>query len=451
MTPGTRNLLRSLERFGEKPGLARIEFLLNKLGRPQERFPAVHIAGTNGKGSTGAMIAAVLKAGGRRVGLFTSPHLLRYNERIVVDGEPIGDEELAKLLDTLAPYVAEAAATPGVGQPTEFEVATAAALAHFAEQGADVAVVEVGLGGRLDSTNVVHPCVSVITSIDVDHTAVLGTDLVTIAGEKAGIIRSGVPVVMAKQLPEAAAVVRQRARRTGAPLVEQGVDFNGTPVGVDMHGTRFDLQLSGPDLRLENVGIPLVGVHQVDNAAVAAAAALVAEGALGRELSGDAAETILRTGFGTARWPGRFEIVDEEPLTIVDGAHNAASARALAHTVEAVFTDEPIVFVIGMLAEKSPDAILEPLLPLAEAIVFTKPSQGRTAPAEPKELERVARAFIEDSPGAPGVEIVADPSMAVRRARELAGADGVVIVAGSLYLVGEVKGFFAGNCRNVGE
>lgn len=481
-------LLDSLRRFGEKPGLARIEFLLEKLGRPQDRFPAVHVAGTNGKGSTAAMIGAVLQAVGLRVGAFTSPHLVRYNERITVDRESVSDEDLDELSRLVQPVTAEAAATGDVGQPTEFEVATAMAFAHFAQKRVDVAVVEVGLGGRLDSTNVVDAVVSVITPVGIDHTAVLGNTLAEIAAEKAGILRPGVPLVLARQTPEAAAVIRRRARELGIDVYEQGVDYDATGVELAAEGTTFHFITSGA-ARTELVGTepggagpgaasgsattagpgaavrlqtPLVGAHQADNGATAVAAAALALNRLQR-VHPDAPPAsgavplakvicersdVFRAGLARTNWPGRFEIVGREPLTILDGAHNVESARALAASLRAVVPNRPLVFVVGMLKEKPIPTMFDTLLPLADAVVFTKPSQGRTPAAEPEHLAATARRLSEGSSDPdfslsssfePTFEIEPEPTLALARARSMAGPGGAVVVWGSLYLVGEMK------------
>lgn len=449
-------LLRKLERFGEKPGLARIEFLLEALGRPQDAFAAIHVAGTNGKGSTAAMIAAILQSAGLRTGLFTSPHLIRYNERIVVDGHMIADDRLAALLHSIEPHIAAAAADPVVGQPTEFEVATAAALAHFAAERVDVAVIEVGLGGRFDSTNVVQSSVSVITPVGIDHTRVLGTTLHAIAADKAGIVRRGVPVVMARQQPEAADVIRRRAEACAAPLYEAGVDFDGRLTELDVEKTTFSVHWR--HAWLHDVHVPLIGRHQVDNAAVAVAAVnvfiegrskvhgasrpdppqVIEENVLVIE---DILEGAIRTGLRNVHWPGRFEIIGVRPLTIVDGAHNSLSADALATTLRTVLPDRRVVFVIGMLAEKPAGEILRPLLPFAAGVVFTKPSHGRTAPANPEQLAPLARGVVDY------VDVESVPSAAVDRARQIAGPEGIVVICGSLYLVGEVKALPAGKWR----
>lgn len=428
----SRRWLETLQRFGEKPGLERIRFLLDALGNPERSFPTVHVAGTNGKGSTSAMLAAMLRAAGRRVGLFTSPHLVDYNERIAVDGRPVDDLSLDAALAKLGPVV-EAAAKSAVGQPTEFEVATAAAMVCFAEADVDVAVVEVGLGGRLDSTNVVHPVVSVITPIGLDHTNRLGGTLADIAAEKAGIIRPQVPVVCGPQPEEAFQVIAEAAAAAGAPLVAAGRDYDFTLVAADRDGTVFDVRYR--DRRLRGLRTALLGPHQAVNGAMAAAAGLT----LGLP------EAAIRKGLETVVWPGRMELLARRPFVLLDGAHNAEGAQALAAALSVVFPDRRPVFVMGILREKPVERMLQALLPLGRAVVFTVPRSSRTPPMPPEELARLAGGLIDE------VATELDAGRAMERAWELAGPEGLVCVCGSLYLVGEVRRLLEGECSFVKE
>lgn len=435
--PVTVEYLNTLKRFGEKPGLARIRFLLERLGQPQAAYPAVHVAGTNGKGSTAAMIAAILQAAGYRTGLFTSPHLVRYNERIQVNGAPIGDRDLEELLARLKAEAEKAAADPGIGQPTEFEVGTAAAFAYFAQARVDVAVIEVGLGGRLDATNAIAPLVSVITPVGLDHTRVLGTTLPEIALEKAGIIKPRVPVVCARQPAEARDVIAARAGELGCPLLLFGRDYDSRLEGAGPGGTRFSVRWG--DTWVEDLKVPLLGAHQADNAAVAVAAVRAAGERLG------VSEDAVRRGLAAVQWPGRMELVPGQPALLLDGAHNAEGARVLAEGLQAVFPGQRPVFVVGMLAEKPVDAVLRTLLPLGRAAVFTAPRFGRGQPVDPPELARRAQGLVPQAAAEPG------PAEALALAREWAGAGGLVCVTGSLYLVGEVKGLLAGEPRAARE
>lgn len=431
-TVSAAGFLEKLQRFGEKPGLERIQFLLDALGNPERAFPAVHVAGTNGKGSTSAMVAAMLRAAGRRVGLFTSPHLVRYNERIALDGRPVANELFEWALERLRPWVDAAAQSP-VGQPTEFEVGTAAAMVCFAEAGVDVAVVEVGLGGRLDSTNVVQPVVSVITPLGLDHTSRLGGTLSRIAWEKAGIIRPGVPVVCAPQPGEAQDVITRVAAEQGAPVLAAGRDYDVALVRSDADGTVFDVRRG--DRWLRGLRTRLLGPHQAVNGAVAAIAGLT----LGLS------EEAVRRGLEMVVWPGRLEVVAEGPLVVLDGAHNAEGVRALAAALRTVFPGQRPVFVLGVLQEKPVEAMLRELLPLGRAAVFTAPNSSRTPPVAPEQLARLAAGLIDP------IVVEPDAAQALEKARALAGPQGLVCVCGSLYLVGEVRGLMAGETSFVRE
>lgn len=422
-----RTYLDALARnLGQKPGLERIQYLLDALGNPHQSYPIIHVAGTNGKGSTSAMITKILQAAGLRVGLFTSPHLEVYNERIRIGDTLITDGELQTLLDTLWPAVEAAGRTSGVGQPTEFEVGTAIAFAHFARQRVDAAVVEVGLGGRLDTTNVVNPMVSVITPIGKDHMDVLGYTLPLIAAEKAGIIKPGKPVVSAPQRAEVWPVLRATAEAKGSRLVEMGWDARFRARRISPSGGEFDF--AGDRWRLDGLRIGLLGEHQVTNAATAVAACEIAAGA-GLPVEAEH----VRVGLAATRWPGRFEVFPGTPTVVLDATHNAHGAWTLAQTIEQVFPGRRPVFVVGMLAEKQVDRALAHVLPLGGAAVCTRPSAWRTPPLPPAEMARRAKRFVET------VEVIETPAEALARARELAGPDGLVCVWGSIYLMGEVR------------
>ena len=408
--------LRGGERAGMRPGLERIEALLDAVGHPERAFTIAQVGGTNGKGSISAMLAAILQATGRRVGLYTSPHLREYRERIRVDGRPITEADFVDGVEALGTLIARL-------DVTVFEAGTALALDHFCRSRVDVAVLEVGLGGRLDATTVGRPAVVALGPIDYDHQLELGDTLTAIAGEKAAIIRSGV-AVSARQDPEAAVALERRAREACVPLLREGHELHVTPRGFDLTAQRLDLR--GPDWRLDDAACGLLGVYQPGNALVAAAA--------GRALGAD--EGAIRVGLAGARWPGRFQIVRRDPVVILDGAHNPAGARALAASLRAYFPGRPVTFVIGILADKDAGGILAALAPLAARIVFT--ASGNPRAAAPEAL----RALLPAGPGALPVELVAAPSEALARATAMAG-DGIVCVAGSLSLVGDVLGAVA--------
>jgi len=398
-------------------GLERVQRALDELGHPELRFPAVHVAGTNGKGSTCAMVDAVLRAAGFRVGLYTSPHLVRFNERIRIGGQDIDDDRLGGLLLELLRR------SPAATELTYFELATAAAFLHFAEERVDWAVLETGLGGRLDATATCRPRVTGITALGLDHTELLGHSLASIAREKAGILRPGVPAVVAEQPPEAMEVLVVEAARVGAPLLRQGVDFSLSPLGrrlVYRQGTR----------RLEGLTLGLHGDHQRGNAAVALAM-LEALRARGEAIP----EGSLLAGLRDVRWPGRLEEVPGRPLLLLDGAHNPAGVEALRAALDGAYAGRRMHLVFGVVREKEIGPMLARLLPRMASATFTTLDTPRAL--APEAYLESARSLLVD------VAIAASPGEALARARARAGPEDVVLVAGSLYLVGEVKAHLA--------
>lgn len=400
--------LRGGERVGMRPGLERIEAVLDAIGRPEQAFTIAQVGGTNGKGSISAMLAAILQAAGRRVGLYTSPHLAHYRERIRVDGRPISESDFVDGVDALGTLITRL-------DLTVFEAGTALALDHFCRARVDVAVLEVGLGGRLDATTVGKPRVVVLGPIDYDHQHELGDTLALIATEKAAIIRSGV-AFSARQDPAAEAVVTRRAAETGVPLSLEGRDLRVTPLGFTLEAQRVHLE--GPDWRIPDVACGLLGVYQPGNALLAAAAA--------RELG--AAEGAIRAGLRGARWPGRFQIFRRDPLVVLDGAHNPAGARALAASLRAYFPGRPVTFVIGVLADKDAGGILAALRPLAARVILTASANPRAAAPE------ALRALL---PAGARVDTARSPQDALAMAIA-EDPHGIVCVAGSLSLIGDV-------------
>jgi len=400
--------LRGGERAGMRPGLERIEAMLDAIGRPEQAFTIVQVGGTNGKGSISAMLAAILQAAGRRVGLYTSPHLAHYRERIRVDGRPISESDFVDGVDALGTLITRL-------DLTVFEAGTALALDHFCRERVDVAVLEVGLGGRLDATTVGKPRVVVLGPIDYDHQHELGDTLALIATEKAAIIRSGV-AFSARQHPEAEAVITRRAAEAGVPLSLEGRDLRVTPLDFTLEAQR--LHLEGPDWRIPDVACGLLGVYQPGNALLAAAAA--------RELGAD--EGAIRAGLRGARWPGRFQIFRRDPLVILDGAHNPAGARALAASLRAYFPGRAVTFVIGVLADKDAGGILAALRPLAARVILTASANPRAAPPE------ALRALL---PAGARVDTARSPQDALTMAIA-EDPRGIVCVAGSLSLIGDI-------------
>jgi dihydrofolate synthase/folylpolyglutamate synthase len=400
--------LRGGERAGMRPGLERIEALLDAVGRPERAFTIAQVGGTNGKGSISAMLAAILQAAGRRVGLYTSPHLRHFRERIRVDGRPISEADFVDGVEAMGTLLARLDATV-------FEAATALALDHFCRARVDVAVLEVGLGGRLDATTVGEPRVVVLGPIDYDHQLELGDTLTRIAAEKAAIIRSGV-AFSARQDPEADDVLERRAALVSVPLLREGRELHVAPLGFTLEAQRLDL--AGPGWWLADVACGLLGVFQPGNALLAAAAA--------RELGAD--EAAIREGLAGARWPGRFQIFRRDPLVILDGAHNPAGARALAASLRAYFPGRSATFVIGILADKDASGILAALRPLAARIILTAPANPRAA------APGALRALL---PADARVETAESPqeALAMAAAHE---PGGIVCIAGSLSLIGDV-------------
>ncbi len=402
-------------------GLARMNQLLDFLENPQKRLRVVHIAGTKGKGSTAAMTASILQQAGARVGLYTSPHVECVRERIMVNGEWIAQDRVVAHLNRMYPYLQESLKTNEKYTPTFFEIFTAMAFADFLAEGADFAVLEVGLGGRLDATNVVaKPVVCAITRIGFDHTDKLGDTLTLIASEKAGILKPGVPVVVAPQEPEALAAIRQRARNLGAPL-----RLVGQEIALAQAGQSF--VVATPRQRYDGLTVPLVGQHQRVNAATAIGLAEEATESTDWRLS----PTVAREGLASVSVRARIETVAERPRVIVDGAHNQDSALTLMATLAGEFAFRRLLFVIGMAADKDVDAFLRTVLEKASLVVFTRSQNPRAA--SPDELARRAR-------GLSSAEVLTceKPGDALAMARSRAAPDDLVCVTGSFYIAGEV-------------
>lgn len=399
-------------------GLQRTVTLLRGLGSPERAYPVVHVAGTKGKGSVSATVEALARAAGRRTGLYVTPHLHTFRERIQIDGVPIAEDELAALADVLVPVDrAVQASRPEIGQPTAFEVATAMALLAFRRAGVEVGVLEVGMGGRLDATNVVEPAVSVITSISYDHTAILGDTLEKIASEKGGIIKPGVPVVVGPQRPEALATLEHIAAERGAPLLRWGRDWQAE---VLPSGAR----LAGPWGNWQAVRLALAGAHQVENAGVALMALWQLDPAL------LASEGRAREALGAVRWPGRFERVAERPDVIVDGAHNADSIARLVETTRQCLARPPIV-ILGVSRDKDLESMLAALAPLAPRLIATASHNPRAADPDRIVALATTRGIV--------AERAQDVATALEMARSWAAHDDLVLVTGSLYAVAEAR------------
>jgi dihydrofolate synthase/folylpolyglutamate synthase len=406
----TIDFLFGLQWHGIKLGLDNPRELLRRLGNPEEGIPYVHIAGTNGKGSTAAMLSAMLTASGKRTGLFTSPHLVSFTERISVDGAQVTEDEVVSLASKVM------AASEGM-KPTFFEAVTAMGFLHFNHKSVDCAVIETGMGGRLDATNVIGPGVVIITSIGLDHAEFLGSTLKEVAAEKAGIIKPGARVVCAAQEPEALAVIEKRARECGAPMHLEGREFGAENIVRDPGGVEFDYACGTGTIK--RLRLFLRGEYQARNASLAIRAL---------ELMGKLNSDVIREALVGARWPGRLEMVAGDPPTYVDGAHNPAASKALAGELRAEGFEGRMALVVGVMSDKDAEGIIRPLLPLAREVFFTRAAYGRAA--SPPLLTEKARTLGFGG----GITETGSVSDAMVAARSL-GAP--VLVAGSFYTAGE--------------
>lgn len=416
--------LYAMRTHGIKPGLETAEALAEALGNPERSFAAIHVAGTNGKGSVCAMLASVLRHAGLRVGLYTSPHLVRFNERIRVDGEPITDAELAELFEVIEPLAERVTREHGGREVTFFEFTTALAFEQFRRKRVQVAVVEVGMGGRLDATNIIMPLLSVITRISLEHTQYLGNTVAAIAGEKAGIIKAGRPVVYGAMPADALAVIRETAVRLGAPIVEAMERVAVRRVSQGLEGQKLAITGAGGDYGTVVLG--LLGRHQIENCATAVAAL---EALADHSPIAIPAETI-RKGLAAAVWPGRLQVLSQEPPVLLDGAHNPDGARVLGAALKELRKKRKVGLIWGMCDDK-------------DALGFAKALGGQIhrcwavpiTTERSQSTERLAR--IARTEGWVAQTSLLD--MALVEAREWAVREGgLVCIAGSLFLAGEV-------------
>jgi dihydrofolate synthase/folylpolyglutamate synthase len=422
--------LLSFQRFGIKLGLENITYLLERIGNPHFTFPAIHITGTNGKGSVAAFFAAVLEKMGYTVGRYISPHLVHFSERIVVNGTPIAPSEIDELVELIRPVVGEMQANPSLGHPTFFEAVTAIGFKLFALRRVDFAVVEVGMGGRYDSTNVAHPLLSVITNVHLEHRDYLGDTIEQIATEKAGIIKPGIDVVCAVDRVEARKVIDEKAEQCDSPLYYLGRDFR-TESRPDIFPRQY-VNFTGPWNRLADVEINLAGCFQELNAGVT----LMGLSILQRKGIIPDNEKAMREGMAAARWPARLEKLSDSPFILLDGAHNPSAMRALADSMRELFPARRIILVVGMLSDKDSSECLRILRTISDTIIVTQSNYERALPAE-KLLNRASGIFQN-----PLCEI--SLAAAMRRALSLCGPQDILLVTGSLFNVAEAKEFVAG-------
>lgn len=434
------SLTRQLRYSPDKFDLNRMRRLMQLMGDPQSAYPVIHIAGTKGKGSTAAMIASVLREAGYRTGLYTSPHLQDFTERIQVDGQPINREELVAGVDELKPYVEK------IDELTTFELTTALGFAAFKKKKVDVAVVEVGLGGRLDATNIVEPVVSVITSLSFDHMNVLGNSITEIAGEKAGIIKENRPVVLAPQWKEAAEVIVRVSSERNAPLTMIGRDYFYSERSRSLSGQTFNIWSKSEqelineyissggrsDWEPEHYSIPLLGLHQVENASTAYAALECVRSA-GFAIT---KENITK-GFEAVKWPGRFEIIQHEPLVIVDSAHNQDSALRLRLAMDDYLNGKPIILLFGASEDKDVRGMFTYLLPRVQSVVATRSEHPRAM--DPNILVELAHQFGKHAVFTDNIET------GLSEALRLAGKEKVVMIAGSIFIAAAAREILLNN------
>ncbi len=407
--------------------LDRVYAFLQELGNPQETFKAVHIAGTKGKGSTAAMTESMLRHAGYKTGLFTSPHLHTFRERIRVDGELIGQLEFADLVDSIKPA---AKAVPGI---TTFEVITGLAFKFFADQGVDVAVLEVGLGGRLDATNVIHPMVSAISSLSYDHTELLGHTISLIAWEKAGIIKQGVPVVSAPQKREAMEVIADVCETQQARLIKVGRDWQYRPIRTeDLKLQYFEIWPGRQKRDARTYRIRLLGRHQVINATVAYAVIqeLIRQGL-------EIPESAIATGMEQAQWPARFEILNRKPFVVLDSAHNKDSAQKLLIAIQDLLPHDKMHLIFGASRDKNIDGMLRTLVPLSDKVWATRSKHPRAA--DPETVAAQVHEIFPDK----NVEVEGDVWNAMGKALSAAGEEDLICVTGSIFVAAAAREFWA--------
>lgn len=417
------SLVKTSRYSAERFELGRMRDFTASLGNPQNDYRVIHIAGTKGKGSVAALCASALQQSGLKVGLYTSPHLQDFTERIQVDSSPITPEELIALVEEIKPKID---ASPEI---TTFEITTALAFLYFSRQDVDVAVLEVGLGGRLDATNVCTPDITVITSISYDHTDLLGETLEEIAAEKAGILKQGIPLVLSQQAAEARESILRIAAQRSVPVVEVGKDYLFHPLDKSLSGQSLEVWLQeavdGGAAHIE-VAIPLLGDHQLENAATAYAALMVA-----REQGIQVSDSGIRAGFQSVQWPGRFELLRKDPALIIDSAHNRDSARKLHKVLQDYFPGEQVVLVFGASEDKDIQGMLSELKPAIFKVITTKSTHPRAA--DPDDLVKVAEGINLNAISTASVE------SALTEAERLANGSTIILVTGSIFVAAAAR------------
>ena len=415
--------LVNLTTFGMNFGLERIQELLKRLGNPERALRVVHVGGTNGKGSTTVMIARILREAGYKVGVFTSPHLHDYRERMTINGQMIPRERVIDEISRVRPHLEDMVAE-GFEHPTEFEVSTALAFLYFKEENVDFALIEVGLGGAIDSTNVVSPLISVITNVAMDHMDYLGSDVVAIARVKAGIIKPQSIVVTASDNPDVIQVLREQAKAMGVPLCLVGEDVRWESNWSGELEQEFDLVgLHATYLKLR---MHLIGFHQLRNAATAVTVCELLQSEYGATISREATYAGLRE----VEWPGRLELISLKPKVLLDGAHNVDGAQALAQAIP-LYTRDRLILCLGMLADKEREKVVDMLVPLADEIIITRPNSPRAG-------DWKALGSLAEQHGRP-VKCIEDPKEAVIFALSRVGENDMLCVTGSIYMLADAR------------
>jgi len=404
----------SLKIFGIKPGLSTITGILKSLDNPQDNFSCIHVAGTNGKGSIASSLSSILHASGHKVGLYTSPHLVRFNERICINNLPVSDKKIVESYNAVNKVIQNNL------EATFFELSTAMAFYEFSRQKVDWAVIETGMGGRLDATNIIRPVISIISNISVEHKKYLGNTIAQIAGEKGGIIKRSVPVITGVKQKNAVTVLKNIAAKQSAPFYRLGNEFRIRR----NKGKTFNYFGINTVLRNMRTGLP--GSHQINNAALALAVCEI----LNQNKTNLSSQNI-KQGLAQNRWPGRLEKISSSPHVILDGAHNLAGARMLAKFLSENMRDKNITLIIGILNDKPYAGMLTALLPVCSKAILTRPKIDRAL--SPEKLFRKAKKHIKN------IEIIPDVGKAIKHAIKTASANDVICIAGSLYLVGEAK------------
>ncbi len=421
-----------LNKYGIKLGLENIFYLLSLLGNPQEKLKIIHIAGTNGKGSTAVIISSILQAAGFKVGLYTSPHLVDFNERMKINGKNISSSKVVELLERIKPFIKKTAKAKDCRHPTFFEVITAMAFLYFYEEKVDFLVLEVGLGGRLDATNVCNPLLSVITRIDYDHMDKLGNSLKEIAREKGGIIKSGKVVISSKQYKTVKNELRKIAKEKETEIFFIDEKINIRLIKADINGISFNLK--GLYGEFKNLFLSLIGKHQLENAATAIGVIETLK------INGFKITThAIREGLKRVKWEGRLEIIQEKPLIIMDGAHNPNGIKKIKKALKEIFSYQRLILILAIFSDKDYSKIIQIISPIANLLITSQSKNPRATPSEI--IAQEAKRFINQD----RIKITKTIPQAIKYALKIAHQDDLICLTGSLYTVGEARKYFIEN------